>query len=43
MTATIRRTLSFITLSATRALSLFLAFFQSGIGFNMLPGIALVS
>ena len=42
MTATIKRTLLFITLSATRAFSLFLALSQTGIGFWMLPGITLI-
>jgi len=43
MTATIRRTLLFITISATRAFSLFLAVSQTGATFGMLPGIILVS
>ena len=43
MSATIRRTLLFITLSATRVFSLFLALSQTGGGFGMLPGLTLVS
>lgn len=43
MTATIKRTLLFITISATRAFTLFLAVSQTGASFGMLPGITLLS
>jgi hypothetical protein len=43
VSATIKRTLVFITLSATRVFSLFLVLSQTGGGFGLLPGINLVS